>query len=144
LANRIIEVHELATQQGLGRPMGRTTDGIPRPEEVEAPLSGRSLDLLIATVETLRRAVDAGLDDYLDHLDLSGDAGPLSGRIASQYARALDALRAIEGPLEVAVVERPAEVERAYEEMRALIVLLKTEMAAQLGITVTFSDTDGD
>jgi predicted lipoprotein len=144
LANRIIEVHEISTQHGLGRPMGRSTDGIPRPEEVEAPLSGRSLELLVATVETLRRTIDAGLDDYLDHLDLSGDAAPLSQRISEQYEVALTALRAIEGPLQVAVVERPAQVERAYEAMRALIVLLKTEMAAQLGITVTFSDTDGD
>ncbi|MEX1258298.1 MAG: imelysin family protein [Gemmatimonadota bacterium] len=144
LANRIIEAHEIATQHGLGRPMGRTMDGVPHPEEVEAPLSGHSLELLVATVETLRRTMDAGVDDYLDHLDLSGNAEPLSARIAAQYAVALNALREIEGPLEVAVIARPAQVETAYEEMRALIVLLKTEMAAQLGITVTFSDTDGD
>jgi predicted lipoprotein len=144
LANRIIEVHEITTQRNLGRPLGRTTDGIPRPEEAEAPLSGHSLDLVIATVESLRRTMDAGFDDYLDHLDLSGSVEPLSQRIAAQFEIALNALRAIEGSLEAAVIERPAQVDTAYEEMRALIVLLKTEMAAQLGITVTFSDSDGD
>jgi len=144
LANRMVELHEIATRDWLGRPTGRTTDGIARAEDVEVPLSGRSLELLIASVEGIQRTFEAGLDDYLDYLDPAEGEGRLSARIARQFDTALDALRAIDGPLKVAVLDDPATAEAAYDEMRELVVLLKSEMSAQLGITITFSDSDGD
>jgi predicted lipoprotein len=124
--------------------MGRTTDGVPDPESVETPLTGRSLDLLIANLESVQRTFDAGLDDYVDYLQGGEPETSLSANIHAQFARVFEALDRIGTPLEVAVVEDPAAVAAAYEEMRPLLVFLKTDMAAQLGITVTFSDADGD
>jgi predicted lipoprotein len=144
LANRLIEQYEMVMQRKFGVPMGRTTDGVPDPESVESPLTGRSLDLLIANLESVLRTFDAGLDDYVDYLQDAPPETSLSASIHSQFASVFEALDQIETPLELAVVEDSATVAAAYEEMRPLLVFLKTDMAAQLGITVTFSDADGD
>ena len=56
----------------------------------------------------------------------------------------LGTLAGVPAPLSRAVTESPAEVEAAFESMRPLLVLIKTDLAALLGITVTFSDNDGD
>jgi predicted lipoprotein len=144
LANRLIEAYEMVMQRKLGIPMGRTTDGGPDPEAVESPLTGRSLELIVANLESILRTFDAGFDDYVDYVQDVPPEESLAASIHEQFARVFEALDRIGTPLEVAVVEDPAAVAAAYEEMRPLLVLLKTDMAAQLGITVTFSDADGD
>jgi predicted lipoprotein len=144
LANRLIEMYEMVMQRKFGVPMGRTTDGVPDPESVESPLTGRSLDLLVANLESVLRTFDTGLDDYVAYIQDAPPEESLAADIHAQFARVFEALGRIGAPLEVAVVEDPAAVAAAYEEMRPLLVYLKTDMAAQLGITVTFSDADGD
>lgn len=69
---------------------------------------------------------------------------PLSAEVDEQFERTIAALEAIDQPLAVAVIEEPATVEAAYTEAKALVVLLKADMANHLGITITFSDNDGD
>ncbi len=144
LANKLIELHEVSMHIKLGMPMGQTTHGIPQPEEVESYLSGNSLELMTASLESLHRTFDAGLDDYLDYLDRRGSGNLLSMAIHTQFDTVLGALENINGPLQDAVTDAPAEVEMAYDAMRLLLVLLKTDMSALLGITVTFGDSDGD
>lgn len=144
LANNLIELCETTLQLRLGAPLGRTTDGTPRPDEVESPRSGRSLEMALARVEAMERVFHAGLDDYLDHLDGGTGEDRLSRRVGRRIRSVKRALRATPGPLRVAVVEEPEAVGAAYEEMRELLVLLKVDMAGQLGITVTFGDADGD
>lgn len=144
LANNLIELYEMNMQTRLGIPMGRMTDGEPRPTEVEAPLSGTSLQLMEASLESVRATFAAGLDDYLDYLHPGSGAEPLAGQIHSQFDVVFEALSQIDPPLRETVVRDPESVRAAYEQMRTLLVLVKTDMAAQLGITVTFSDADGD
>ena len=144
LANEMIELQEIVMRTKLGMPMGQTTDGVPQPDEVESYLSGRSLELMVANVESLQRTFDVGLDEYVDYLDRSSPDERLSGAIHMQFGSVLDALDDIDLPLQDAVTESPELVEASFEAMRALLVLIKTDMAALLGITVTFSDADGD
>ena len=144
LANEMIELLEMVMRTRLGMPMGETTDGVPRPEEVESSRSGASLALMTASIESVHRAFEGGLDDYVDYLDRSPEAERLSPAIRAQLEVVLNALSRIPPPLSQAVTESPTEVLLTYESMRELLVLVKTDMAALLGITVTFSDNDGD
>ncbi len=144
LANEMIELLEMVMRTRLGMPMGETTDGVPRPEEVESYLSGASLALMAASIESVQRAFEGGFDDYLDYLDRSPPEEDLASAIRAQLEVVLDALAEIPPPLSRAVTGSPAEIELAFESMRELLVLVKTDMAALLGITVTFSDNDGD
>ncbi len=140
----MIELYEMVLRTRLGMPLGQTTDGVPQPDEVESRSSGASLDLMIASIESLQRTFDAGLDDYLDYLDRAGPEDRLSSSIRRQFEVVLGRLGEIEVPLHVAVTEARDEVSAAYGEMETLLVLIKTDMSALLGITVTFSDNDGD
>lgn len=144
LANLMIQMYEMVVQNRLGLPSGITTDGTPDPAAVESPYSGRSLDLMTAALEGIRWTLDGGFDGYLDHLDSRPESERLTDRIQAQFDTVFDALGSVEPPLSAAVVDDRADVQTAYDAMRPLLVSLKTDMAGQLGITVTFSDSDGD
>lgn len=143
LANQMIQLVEMVMRTRLGVPMG-AVDGVPRPGEVESYPSGASLALMAASLGSIQRTLDAGLDDYLDYLDRSPADRKLSSAIRARLETVLGTLAGVPAPLSRAVTESPAEVEAAFESMRPLLVLIKTDLAALLGITVTFSDNDGD
>ena len=144
LANEMIALLEMVMRTRLGVPMGDATDGEPRPAEVESARTGESLALMSASLASIRETFEAGVDDYVDFLDRSPADRGLAQAIRNQFGAVERALSAIPGPLGRAVTESPAEVALTFEAMRVLLVLVKTDMAALLGITVTFSDNDGD
>jgi uncharacterized protein len=69
---------------------------------------------------------------------------PLEKRVQEQFEAALAAARAVAGPLEQAAVDRRASLQNAYDQVHALEILLKVDVASALGVTLTFSSTDGD
>lgn len=148
LTNHMLAVTEEIVGDRLGQPLGKRNNDQLQPGLVEAPYSGASLERIIATVEALQatyRGGDGlGFDDYLDFLGATYGERPLSQEVNARFAAALGALRAIEGPLEVAVVEKPAQVEAAYQAMRELMTIIKVDMINQMGLTMTFNDSDGD
>ena len=62
----------------------------------------------------------------------------------AQFQKTVDAIRAIDSPLERAVTTNPQLISRAWDACRALEILLKTEVASTLGVTLTFKSKDGD
>ena len=73
--------------------------------------------------------------------DLSEDT---DDRVRSLFDYALERIEAIEGPLKVAVLERRRGVELAYIALADLQAVLNTEVVSLLGVSVDFSDADGD
>lgn len=149
LSNEMIAELEDVGQFWLGGALGYRDGGDPRPDLVEAPYSDLSTEKLIANLEGVQFALNGrgdspSLADYLDFLDAEMNGEPMSDVINAQIEATIDALQAIDGPLEIAVVEDTATVEAAYTEAVTLLRLVKTDMASQLGITVTFTDNDGD
>ena len=65
-------------------------------------------------------------------------------RMREGFEAALAAIDEIEGPLGVAVIERPRQVRAAYDRLADLRMTLATEVVSLLGVSVGFSDTDGD
>ena len=148
LVNQMLADLEMLINTRLGTPLGKQSDGIIQPEQVEAPYSHMSLPRMIATIETLKIIFSGGgglgLDDYLDFLQASYEDQPLSQAILNQFDTTLLALNAIDEPLETAVANNPAQTEAAYDELKKLLVLLKVDMVNHLGIILTFNDNDGD
>jgi len=149
LTNEMIAELEDVARFWLGGPLGYRDGGEPMPELVEAPYSGTSVAKLIANVESVQLALNGSSDapalaDYLDFLGAELDGEPLSDVLNAQATTVIEALEAVEGPLAVAVVEDTETVQVAYDEAVTLLRLVKTDAANQLGITVTFSDNDGD
>ena len=148
LVNQLLQSIENITWDRIGKPSGRRTNGLVRPGLVEAPYSQSSLTRIRATVVALETIYHGGkglgLDDYLDYLGADYQGQPLSAAISQQFSVTLAALDAIDLPLTQAVTQDAAGVDTAFAELRQLIALLKSDMASQLGVTLTFSDNDGD
>ncbi len=83
-----------------------------------------------------------------DGLGLSGLVLPLSEetdrRLRDQFAAAILAIDSVEGPLRAAIVERPHQARGVYERLLDVQRTLATEVVSLLGVSVGFSDTDGD
>lgn len=148
MANEMIVLIEGISQMKLADPLGLKVYGVVQPDHVEAHRSDQGTASLIANLEGFRQTFtgDAGqgFDDYLDFLGAQHEAGPLSAAILAQTDATLEALRAIDGPIEEALTSHPEQVRHAYDEVQALLVLVKVDMTSQLGVTVTFNDNDGD
>ena len=102
----------------------------------------------------LRNQVVGMRDVYLgadgpDGLGISDLVRGLSSETDEQYAGvhfagALDSIDAVALPLRTAMVEQPERVQLVHEELAELRRTLNTEVVSLLGVSVGFSDTDGD
>ncbi|WP_089319815.1 imelysin family protein [Pontibacter ummariensis] len=153
LVNELNQDIDLTKRAKVGFPSGRFTSGSPLPEKAEAYYSKKSLDLLKQNIRaekavfmglTANGTNGPGLDDYLDHVGAKYGDGLLSEAIEAQFEAALAAANAVQGPLAEAVVSQPQAVTKVYDELQKLIVLTKTDMPAALGVTITYTDNDGD
>ena len=80
-----------------------------------------------------------GISDIVKRLSTETDE-----RMRDYFEESLEAIDAVEGPLRVAVSERPEQVEDVYDSLAELQRTLSTEVVSLLGVSVGFSDTDGD
>lgn len=121
----------------LPQPVSRQFD------RIEASHSGSSLQGVLAMLEGVRRIYQGGegtgLDDALRALNAA-----LEKRVREQFDAALAAIQAVGAPLETAVVQHRAALEKAYEATRSLEILFKVDLPSALGVTITFNSTDGD
>ena len=143
LVNDMLTAIEAGAQERLRVVIDRRTDPLLRTDLVEGGLSGTSqqglLALLIGAQAAFAGGSGAGLDDYLRQLK-----SPTARRVDAQFQKTIAAVRAIDRPLEQAIVTRQQAVTQAQDECRALEIMLKTEVVSTLGVTLTFKSTDGD
>ena len=81
-------------------------------------------------------------------LGISALVRPLSEdtdkRLRYQFQAAIEAIESVEGPLSVAIRERPEQVNAVYESLSNVQITVSTEVVSLLGVSVGFTDTDGD
>jgi predicted lipoprotein len=143
VVNDLLAAIETGAQERLRRVVDPHVDPLSRAALTEGGLSDTSQSGLLALVtgaQTLfNGASGPGLDDYLKALK------PATARRAEvQFQKAVDSVAAIDGSLERAVTANPQLISRAWDACRALEILLKTEVASTLGVTLTFKSKDGD
>ncbi len=68
----------------------------------------------------------------------------LTDRLTTAFDSADEAIAAIDTPLRTALVERPDLVTEARAAIKQLQVIVGTEVVSRLGVTIGFSDADGD
>lgn len=143
LVNDLLTAIELGAQNRLRIVVDQHRARASRPDLVEGALSATSQRGLLALLTGTRAAFaggdGVGLDDYL-----AGIGPATARRVDDQFRKAIAAVEAIDGPLERAMGQQSSVVERAHAECRTLEILLKTEVASLLGVTLTFKATDGD
>ena len=148
LLNIMIAELEDVVHQKLGRPLGNFDGGTPQPQGAESHLSENSQANLLANLDALETLFTGGeglgFDDYLDYVGAEYNGQPFSNTFSAALNNARLSIGAIEQPLSQAVYDDAASVKTAFDTTRLLIPLLKADMANHLGITVTYSDNDGD
>lgn len=68
----------------------------------------------------------------------------ITGRLRGQFDVADAAAASVGSPLREAVAATPTHVEALREAVKAIQVTVATEVVSQLGVTIGFSDADGD
>lgn len=156
LVNGAIFLLEAMTDMELGRALGETSAEARLDAIVEGPLGLGAADML-AHLDGLR-TVMLGTEHATDFISESGrnlSFAASSGfrllldddvvsRLTDQFRDAKTALGRINGPLRDAVVNDPATVSAARAALKELQVTISTEVVSQLGVTIGFSDADGD
>ena len=80
-----------------------------------------------------------GISDIVRELSVETD-----DRMKQDFDNALAAIDGVDIPLRLALTERPDQVREAYDRLSDLQQTLSTEVVSLLGVSVGFSDTDGD
>jgi uncharacterized protein len=110
---------------------------------IKGSRSGNSLQGVLATLEGMadlyRGGGGPGLGDAVKSLN-----PPLAARVQEGFNTAIAATRAVGEPLEQAVVDKREAIQSAVDQLRALEILFKVDLASTLGVTLTFTSGDGD
>ena len=80
-----------------------------------------------------------GISDLVRDLSVEADE-----RMQIHFKDSLEAIDAVEMPLRAALDQRPGQVREVYDRLVELQRTLSTEVVSLLGVSVGFSDTDGD
>ena len=156
LVNGTIFLLEAMTDMELGRALGETSAEARLDAIVEGPLGLGVADMRahLDGLHTVLLGTDHATDFISESgrkLSFAGSSGfglllddDLVSRLTGQFRDARTALGRINGPLREAVVTDPATVSAARAALKALQVTILTEVVAQLGVTIGFSDADGD
>jgi predicted lipoprotein len=148
IVNRLVFTVENVRGDKLGAPAGTRSDGKPQPESAESRFSGRSLEdardnlrgVEAVCLGVTRDAAAASLASQLSRIGRADLVELLEAAFAGSYA----ALDAIPEPLTKTVVDDPAPVLAAIDELSNLQRLLQVDVIHALGLTLTFNDNDGD
>jgi predicted lipoprotein len=114
-----------------------------KPRDVEGWPSGTSTEILATLLQgTEALYVGAGARSLAELVKPVAPA--MEPRIRAAFSDARRALQELAEPVEVAVLDRHPAVERAAQAAKSLEVRLKVDLASALGVTLTFTSTDGD
>ncbi|MEO9474594.1 MAG: imelysin family protein [Cyclobacteriaceae bacterium] len=145
LFNTMVQTYERQTRDGkIAIPVGVRTNGEIIPTSTEAYYGGYSAELAIANIQQYRSIFTgntaAGFDDYL----IAHGREDLVAEAIENFDAVLAKLALVSDPLSDHIINDQAAVEAVFIAMQELVNLLKTDIASQLSIEITFTDTDGD
>jgi len=149
--NESVFLAELVADTRIGKPLGLSAGGTPQPALEESGPSDNSLADMAASLRGLRavytgaRGADGASGSGAGIGALVAAQSPATDReVRDLIEQAIAAIEAIPRPFRAAIVDRPAEVQAAYDAVKELKRILATEVLAALGATLKFNDNDGD
>lgn len=148
LVNQFNYDYELLKNAKLGIPLGKPLT-TPMPEMAESYYGGYSATLAkerLVTLFELYKGVDQNSVDQISFNDYIVYLGnnSLSNDIVTQFEVAIEALNEVNDPLTDALKNNYSVVDAAYEEIQKLVTYIKTDMATEMEVSITYQDGDGD
>ena len=141
LVNDALFLLESITDLELGAALG-AMGGSPKPESIDEGPAAAGVDDLIQRLAGVEAVLVGGDGTRQGLAPLLGE--DLTGRLRAGLAEARAAALALEPPLRLAVVESTDAVAAARDAVKAVQVMVATEVVGRLGVTIGFSDADGD
>jgi predicted lipoprotein len=131
----------------LATPLGLRNGGEPQPQSAESWRSDSSRQDILDNLAGVRsmymtsygERTGVSFHDAVAALDADLDAAIVAQLDATEAAVAAIAL-----PLDQAVIDTPEVVNAAFESTKELFRLMAVDMVTVLGVTLGFSDNDGD
>lgn len=143
VVNRLIATVETAEKK-LAKPLGFETGGTLRPELEEARRSDSTLKDLKDTLDGVECVwLGVGGGSGLSRV-VAASNEQTADTVRADLAAVRSALEAIPPPLRTALHEHREKVEDARAALARLRATLASEVVANLGVTLTFNDNDGD
>jgi len=148
LVNGYVLDYEELKRNKVALPLGLLTLGIPLETRTEAYFGGYSLELAMEHLHFLREVFASenviGLDDMLYEVGATKNGVPLAEAILAVFDQAIIQGEVLQDPLSQQILDNPEPVETFYQILQSNVVLLKTDMTSALGVSITYSDNDGD
>tara|TARA_B100000683_G_scaffold90352_1_gene89529 strand:- start:1662 stop:2801 length:1140 start_codon:yes stop_codon:yes gene_type:complete len=153
LVNNLNKDFEIIKNARVGIPLGKKTLDVPLPYKTEAYYSGRSLELAIESLRSLKllyagisnSGVDGdGLDDYIKGLENEGVVQGLHDDIWSGFESIQTKMESIPDPLSDQIINNSSDVNDLYSLILQQLVRIKTDMPSAMGVLITYQDNDGD
>jgi predicted lipoprotein len=138
----IVETFRRLSSRELGPALG-ITSAEPDLSALTEGRSGAGAAAYLAQVEGIDTVLRAGGDTSLLNL-IRARSPEVADHIESSLTLLKESLEAIDTPLVEMAQQRPEELTVVYELLAELHVLFEADVVSVLGITLGFSDTDGD
>ncbi len=113
-----------------------------RPEAIDEGLAAAGVVDVVARLDGVTAVLVGGETGGKGLAPLLGDDIP--ERLNDQLAAARLAVEAVDPPLRTAATQSPASVAAARDAIKAVQITVATEVVGRLGVTIGFSDADGD
>ena len=148
LVNDLSYDFEIRKNFGFKIPLGKFNGGIALPEQCEGYHAQMSAELSLEHVSAIQIVFNGGsglgLNDYLQCLEYPYNNGLLETAMNDQFQTIEADVVAVPDPMSETLTSNYQVVDDAYSSLSAMVPLLKREMPAALGVSITYQDTDGD
>jgi predicted lipoprotein len=154
LTNALVRQAEILKTDQLGVPLGDATGGPVLPDQVPYYRSGWAGPFMQAELRALEATFNGnlagtapaiGFDDLLKHLAMDAPgATPLATQISTQITTCQQHLAAIPAPFDQSLTQDPAPARTLQAAVQQVVVLLKVDFLSRIGVSLTFTDGDGD
>jgi predicted lipoprotein len=129
--------------------VGNTPTMVLLPTKSQAYYSNQSIAYMVITLQNLKEVIQGGsgtgLYEYLQHLNATSTIG---GDLAEDIMTQLDVCIAKAndcGPDYAATIDTDkAKADALFLEVKKLLVLIKVDMPSAIGVSISYSDNDGD
>lgn len=148
LVNDLLYLNQKILLTKLGKPLGKSTGGEVQPKLLESYLSENSVADLRNNLAGMKALFSGQWGDkkgesLMSFLRFLG-AGEMGQRILKEMEDAETALKALKSPLSKDLAAQKAELEKVYKAFSKLQESFSVDLVGRLGVTVGFSDNDGD
>ena len=148
--NAYIQDWEELKRNRIALPLGLLTFEIPIVDAVECYYGGYSQELayehVLAHESKYLSADYSGIQELVQDITaFTGENGvTLDEAILERFSDGKQKLELVNDPLAEDIISNAEAVTEAYDALQGMVVLFKTELTSGLGISVNFSDNDGD